>query len=151
MRKIYSKKYSISLLKKSKCLNSFLGDKRTNKKLLTGTMSLITLKSIDTVLELINSKTLYHENQWEDALNQLHQTKIEYNELSECSDNININNWLWYKTNKLGNLASRIKNTSIGILLLNLSNYMDLEQAVEQYKNITVPTNYRKSKLIFIY
>mgnify|MGYP000240913305 FL=1 len=114
-------------------------------------MSLITLKSIDTVLELINSKTLYHENQWEDALNQLHQTKIEYNELSECSDNININNWLWYKTNKLGNLASRIKNTSIGILLLNLSNYMDLEQAVEQYKNITAPTNYRKSKLIFIY
>lgn len=41
----------------------------------------------------------------------------------------------------------RIRNHSIGTLLVNVSNDMDLDTAVKKYEQIVAPANYKDRKL----
>lgn len=43
----------------------------------------------------------------------------------------------------------RIRNHSIGTLLVNVSNDMDLDTAVKKYEQIVAPANYKRPKAIF--
>lgn len=43
----------------------------------------------------------------------------------------------------------RIRNHSIGTLLINVSEDMDLDTAVKKYEQITAPSNYKRPKAIF--
>ena len=43
----------------------------------------------------------------------------------------------------------RIRNHSIGTLLINVSEDMDLDTAVKKYEQIVAPSNYKRPKAIF--
>ena len=58
-------------------------------------------------------------------------------------------NWCWIKTDALGGSVAKIKNTSMGTLLSNLSEGMDWDKAVRKYEVIVAPTNYKRPKAIF--
>ena len=48
-----------------------------------------------------------------------------------------------------GMAIGRIRNHSIGTLLINVSEDMDLDTAVKKYEQIVAPSNYKRPKAIF--
>lgn len=132
--------------KESDKLASEIGDARTQRDLFEDTLNLISPDAIDTVLELVNTNTLYRSDQWKDTLEGLRDVFEEFAELDSGCD---LNNWMWKKSATLPRNITHIKNTSVGTLLLDITNGMDLEKAVTNYEKITAPTNYQRPKAIY--
>lgn len=118
---------------------------RDNKTTLKTSLDIISEESISVVLELIASNSLYRGNEWNDVLTQFLTLKQTYSQLPIDK----INNWLWDTSFKVGAVISKIKNHSIGTLLQNISEGMDLELAVRKYEAIIAPENYKRPKPIF--
>lgn len=105
----------------------------------------ITDDSVSTVLELIAQNSLYRGEEWESVLKEFLKLKKEYNKLSDKEKE----NYAWEKSVKVGGVIGKIKNHSIGVLLSNISEEMDLDEAVRKYESIVAPTNYKRPKAIF--
>lgn len=105
----------------------------------------ISEESILTVLELIASNTLYKGEEWKAVLQQFLKYKKEYDGvLPEQKDN-----YAWEKSTKAGPVIGKIRNHSIGTLLVNISEEMDLDTAVKKYEQIVAPSNYKRPKAIY--
>lgn len=105
----------------------------------------ISEESILTVLELIASNTLYKGEEWKAVLQQFLKYKKEYDGvLPEQKDN-----YAWEKSTKAGPVIGKIRNHSIGTLLVNISEGMDLDTAVKKYEQIVAPSNYKRPKAIY--
>ena len=103
----------------------------------------ITQDAIESVTQLIDANTLYKGKEWDARLIKLLQHKIVFDAIE--SDYLK-NNYSWeYCTAEL----AAIRNSSIGTLLQELSEGMDLETAVTRYEKITAPENYKRPKPVF--
>lgn len=102
--------------------------------------------SLLTVLELISQNSLYKGEEWKSALTEFLKYKKKYDR-TETEDEKR--NYTWEKSVKAGGAVGRIKNHSIGTLLINISEGMDLDLAVKKYESIVAPHNYKRPKAIF--
>ena len=109
-------------------------------------LSELSLESIDTVLELIISNTLYKGEEWKGVLTQFRCYKIAYDKLFRADE---VNNFTWEKSVEAGPVIGKIRNHSIGVLLTDISNNMELDEAVRRYEKVVAPTNYKRPKAIF--
>ena len=98
-----------------------------------------------TVLELIDSNTLYKGAEWKGVLTRFLQYKKEYIKLSDVEKD----NYAWAKAGEAGMSIGRIRNHSIGTLLVDISNGDELDAAVRRYEVIVAPANYKRPKAIF--
>lgn len=105
----------------------------------------ITMDSVETILELINSNTLYRGAEWRVPLVEFKKYKKEYDKIPEKEKNL----YAWEKSLKAGAVIGKIRNHSIGTLLVNVSEGMDLDLAVKKYEQILAPSNYKRSKPIY--
>ncbi|MBO6270981.1 MAG: hypothetical protein J6N19_17770, partial [Clostridium sp.] len=105
----------------------------------------ITMDSIDTVLELIRSNTLYKGAEWEKQITDLRKMKTDYEKIPEEQREL----YVWRIAPSVGPVMSRIRNHSIGTLLTDISEGMDLNEAVRRYEAIVAPANYKRPKAIF--
>lgn len=118
---------------------------RTNKGVFKRSLDEITDEAIGTVLELIRSNTLYRGTEWDIPLTKFAAYKQTYNMLPrELKDN-----FTWVESEKVGVSVSKIRNHSIGTLLVDISEGMDLDMAVRRYEAIVAPANYKRPKAIF--
>ena len=122
------------------------GEYRDSKNVFRRSLDEITLESLDTVLDLIASNTLYKGNEWESALKDFRKLKIAYDKLTTDTDK---DLFAWEKSVSTHRAISRIRNHSIGVLLVNISEGMELDNAVRQYEVIVAPANYKRPKAIF--
>lgn len=106
----------------------------------------ITMDAIDTILELINSNTLYKGEEWKSVLGELKKYKKEYDKLTSDTEK---DIYVWEQSVKTGIAIGRIRNHSIGTLLVNISEEMDLDIAVKKYEKIVAPANYKRPKAIY--
>lgn len=106
----------------------------------------ISMDSIDTILELVKSNTLYKGEEWKGALTEFLKYKKEYDKLETETEK---SNYAWEQSVKAGISIGRIRNHSIGTLLVNVSDGMDINTAVKKYEQIVAPSNYKRSKPIF--
>ena len=127
-------------------LASILGDAKTQRQLFEDTMNQISPDAVDTVLELAYSNTLYRSDQWKDTLEGLKEALEEFGQIDSDCD---LNTWFWKKSAILPRNIVHVKNTSMGTLLLDLTEGMDLEQALTNYEKITAPTNYQRPKAVY--
>ena len=105
----------------------------------------ISLDAVDTVYELIRSNTLYKGDEWKSAIEQFKGHKIKFDTLSENQKNL----YVWLNAGRVGPVIGRIRNHSIGVLLTDISEGRDLNDAVTAYEKIVAPANYKRPKAIF--
>ena len=121
------------------------GEFRDTRNVFKRSLDEITEDSIQTVLELIHSNTLYKGQEWKAALTQFLKNKKEYCSLSKKEKE----NYTWEQSAKCGHVIGRIRNLSIGTLLVDLSEGIELDEAVRRYEKVTAPANYKRPKPIF--
>ena len=124
---------------------SIKGELRAIKEVFKRSLDEINMESVDTVLELISQNSLYRGSEWKSALEEFKRYKQMYSEVSEEEKN----NFAWEKSISAGPVIGKIRNHSMGVLLVNISEGMDLDAAVRAYESIVAPINYKRPKAIF--
>ena len=122
------------------------GQFRDTRNVFKRSLDEITMEALNTILELINSNTLYKGEEWKAALTEFKKYKKEYDKLTS---DLEKELYAWEKSVTVGMAIGRIRNHSIGTLLVNVSEGMDLDTAVKKYEQIVAPTNYKRSKPIY--
>lgn len=106
----------------------------------------ITEDSVQTVLELIAQNSLYRGEEWKAPLQQFLVHKKAYDKLpSEAEKSL----YAWENAKDAGPVVGRIRNHSIGVLLTDIAEEVDLDAAVRKYESIVAPANYKRPKAIF--
>lgn len=121
------------------------GEYRSTYDVFLRSLNEITSESVETVLELIASNSLYKGAEWENVLKSFLIYKRSYVRLSDAKKKI----FAWDQSVKAGAVVARLRNHSIGTLLVDISNNVDLDTAVRKYESIVAPSNYKRPKAIF--
>ena len=108
-------------------------------------LSEFTMVSIDTILELIAQNSLYRGNEWESGLKKLREYKKLFDKLDKKEKEL----FAWEKAAEAGVAIGKIRNHSIGTLLIDINDGVDLDTAVTKYEKVVAPTNYKRPKAIF--
>lgn len=122
------------------------GEFRDTRNVFKRSMDEISEESVLTVLELISQNSLYKGEEWKAVLEQFVTYKQKYDKLET---EIEKENYAWENSVIAGSVIGRIRNHSIGTLLINISEGMELDTAVRKYEVIVAPTNYKRPKAIY--
>jgi len=122
------------------------GNFRSTRDVFKGSLEKIKEDSLLTVLELIASNNLYKGEEWKFALTEFLKYKKEYDKLETTEEK---ELYTWEQSVKISDVVAKIKNHSIGTLLENISEGMNLDTAVTKYEKIVAPENYKRPKAIF--
>ena len=124
----------------------YKGKYRATKDVFKRSLDELTMDSVNAVLELITGGMLYRGEEWKWALQEFKRYKHAYDALMmETEKDL----FAWEMSVKAGETVGRIRNHSIGTLLIDISSGMDLETAVKRYENVVAPANYKRPKAIF--
>lgn len=126
--------------KSTDTIDSFRGNARDNKAVLKRSLDELTLEATDTALELIAQNSLYRGKEFEGLLTTFRNLQRVYKDTPAGLKD----NFCWATSVTVGESVTRIRNTSIGTLLVNLSEGMDLDSAVTKFEAVVAPTNYKR-------
>jgi hypothetical protein len=126
-------------------LEAISGNLRATKEVFERSLSEISIEAVETVLDLVSQNSLYRGEEWQAVLIQFSAIAQEYAALSPERRST----YCWYKSVEVGPVIGRIKNHSIGTLLLDISQGVELDQAIRKYEAVVAPTNYKRPKPIF--
>ena len=131
--------------KSQRSVGDLKGPYRDTKNVFKRSLEEITDDAVDTVLELIGQKSLYKGEEWQHALEEFKKYKAMYAATAEELRD----NFAWEQSMNAGMAVGRIRNHSMGTLLVNISEGMELDEAVRKYEAIVAPTNYKRPKAIY--
>lgn len=117
-----------------------LGELRAKHDVFKRGLDTITNDALDTVLELIAQNSLYRGAEFKVIVSQFKQLKRAYDKV--LSDQRS--NFAWINCNEIGGAVATIRNSSIGTLLVDLSEGVELEHAVKSFESKVAPTNYKR-------
>lgn len=119
---------------------TLLNQRRTNKQVFKRSLDELTISATQTVLELIAQNSLYKGNESKGLLESFLQLQHEYNNLpNEDKDAFS-----WSKSVAISGALATIRNSAIGTLLIDLSEDLDVEQAVSKFEKVVAPSNYKR-------
>lgn len=116
------------------------GNARDNKSVLKRSLDEITDDAVNTVLELIGQNSLYRGSEHKANLAAFLKLKEEYKKVPNALRD----NFCWVQSVKTHAAVCRIRNTSIGTLLVDLSEGRDLDGAVAAFERVVAPANYKR-------
>lgn len=119
---------------------------RENATMLLRALEEIKSDALQTVIELCEQNALYRGEQNLGLLREFQKLQVEYQKLPTLYAK---SNFCWIKSVSIGEPMCRIRNSSIGTLLVSVSSGEDIDGAVRQYESIVAPENYRRPKPIF--
>lgn len=131
---------------KQRSAGDIKGTFRDTRNVFKRSLDEITEESVMTVLELISQNSLYKGEEWKAPLTEFLKYKKAYDKLTVEEEK---ENFAWEKSITAGAGIGRIRNHSIGVLLTNISEGMDLDTAVKKYEQIVAPANYKRPKAIY--
>lgn len=119
---------------------SAAGEKRTDKEVMERGLKELTPDAFTTVLELIGQDSLYRGNEWAGPLTTFQRLQKDYLDLPEDQRS----NFCWRIAATLSAAIARLRNTSMGQLLIDLSEGKELEQAVKAFEAMVGGANYKR-------
>ena len=131
--------------KSNKTEATLMGQYRDVKSVFQRSLEEISLDSIETVLDLIAQKSLYKGDEWQSVLTKFLTLHDEYRKLPVIEKAL----YCWSTSVEVGGVIGKIRNHSIGVLLIDITNGVDINEAVRKYEAIVAPTNYKRPKAIF--
>jgi len=129
----------------SDSIATFKSKYRDIKNVFKRSLKELSQESVLTILELIAQNSLYKGEEWKQTLTDFYKYQTEFNSLEEKD----IDCYLWNKSTSVGMVIGKIRNHSIGTLLINISDGMELDVAVKKYEDMVAPTNYKRPKPIY--
>ncbi len=117
-----------------------LSESRALHDVLLRSLTELTPDAIDTVLELIGQSLLYRGEEHRHAVSTFKATKAAFDHLPALVRD----NFVWSQIGSLPGSVSKIRNTSIGTLLTDLSEGRDMEGAVKSFEAMVAPANYKR-------
>lgn len=118
---------------------------RTSVEVFQRGLEELTDDAVATVLELIYQKSLYKGEENLRAIAEFKNWKELYSRIADNKKD----NFCWLNFANVSPSVTRIRNTSIGTLLVDLSEGVELDEAVRKYERIVAPENYKRSKPIY--
>lgn len=118
-----------------------LGDTRALHDVLLRSINELSMDAVDTVLDLIAQNSLYRGSEHKFAVESFRVAKLTAAKLNAAALDV----YVWSEIKKLPGSVSKIRNTSIGTLLIDLSAGMDLEEAVRKFEAVVAPENYKRT------
>jgi len=103
----------------------------------------ISIDAVDTVLELVAQNSLYRGAEHKATLEKFRKAKRGFDNIDRDHRSAR-ENFVWSQRATTQSSVLRIRNTSIGTLLVDLSNGLDLEGAVKKFEAMVAPVNYKR-------
>lgn len=122
-----------------------IGELRDRKNVFMRSLIELTADSIETVLDLISQNSLYRGEESKPLLRSF----LENHQLFSALPNDERDLFCWDMAAKLSPAIAKIRNSSIGTLLIDLSEGVDLDIAVRKFEAVVAPANYKRPKAIF--
>lgn len=117
---------------------SRLGELRTKVETFARALNTISTSACDTVLELIAQNSLYRGAEHKFAVETFLVELMGHK--SSGGNPVQ----LWERALKLPGSVTGIRNTSIGTLLVDMSEGMEIESAVKKFEAMVAPANYKR-------
>lgn len=124
----------------NKDIATVLGEKRALRDVLHRSLVEITTDAVDTVLELIAQNSLYRGQEHQFAVSEFRKLQQKFLKLDHKGREFFA--WQSYATVPVS--VSKIRNTSIGTLLVDLSEGVEMEDAVKKFEAMVAPANYKR-------
>lgn len=122
-----------------------LSESRALHDVLYRSLTELTDDAVDTVLELISQNSLYRGEENRHAVSTFRTLQLEYGKLIERSASESERHaFVWSKIKDLPASVAKIRNTAIGTLLIDLSEGLEMEQAVRKFEAVVAPANYKR-------
>lgn len=126
-------------------VNEKIAENRDVRNVFKRSLDEISIDAVNTVLELISQNSIYRGNEWESVLKIFKEYKTKYDSLNDEQKEL----FAWENFFKAGVTVGKIRNHSMGVLLTDISNNVDLDEAVRRYESIVAPTNYKRPKPVY--
>jgi len=129
----------------SKSNEALMGEARDSKNTFYRALTELTVDALETVLELISQNSLYRGEENKSVIVKFLQHKKEFDKL-ETTHLKEL--YTWDKSVEESGAITGIRNTSIGTLLVDISEGTDLEVAVNKFERMVAGTNYKRPTAI---
>lgn len=117
-----------------------LGEERSARDVLARSFETITEDAIDTVLELIANGSLYRGEEHKFAITEFRKLRREWAGLQGAAADL----FTWTASKTAPGSVTRIRNTVIGTLLVDVAEGKELDDAVKGFESKVAPTNYKR-------
>lgn len=117
-----------------------LSESRATHDVFLRSLTELTRDAINTTMDLIKQGSLYRGNEHQHAVESLNVLKWEFDALPPERQDL----YVWSRMDTVAGSVARIRNTSIGTLLVDLSAGLDLEDAVRKFEAVMAPANYKR-------
>jgi hypothetical protein len=140
---LYAKLPSRFLVSRGCSVGSAIGEMRDRKNVFMRSLTELTADSVETVLDLISQRSLYRGEEFKPLLTSFLENHQLFSGLPVDERDI----FCWDAAAKLSPSVTKIRNTAIGTLLVDLSEGLNLDAAVRKFQDVIVaPDKYKRAK-----
>lgn len=129
----------------NKQIGTTLSEARSKHDVMLRSLTEITPSSIATVLDLISQSGIYRGEEHKWALTAFEKLKLDFDKLKTENDK---DLFVWSHLKETIDSVAKMRNTSIGTLLTDLSTNVDVENAVKSFESKVAPANYKRPKAL---
>jgi hypothetical protein len=117
-----------------------LSDAQARHDVLHRSLREISEDALETVLELIAQNSLYRGQEYKATLTKFQALKKKFAKLGNYDPDL----YVWSLIGSTPGPVAKIRGTAIGTLLIDLSEGLELEQAVRKFEAVVAPSNYKR-------